>query len=96
MTKIKQPGGLISVLLDISAEIGDRDDAAMDLGIYDESEAEEALIQIVCNLKEDEDILSSAAESLHEIWNRKLKWDKDIVKNMHPEAKKIFVQTGQP
>lgn len=41
---VSQPQGLISVLLDENAEYGDRDDAAMDLGAFDEPQAEDGLI----------------------------------------------------
>ena len=35
---MKQPQGLIEVLLDVTASEADRDDAAMDLAAYDEPE----------------------------------------------------------
>ena len=41
---MKQPQGLIEVLLDVTAAEADRDDAAMDLAAYDEPEVEDALI----------------------------------------------------
>ena len=43
---MKQPQGLIEVLLDVTASEADRDDAAMDLAAYDEPEVEDALIQV--------------------------------------------------
>lgn len=85
-----QPEGLISVLLDLKSEFGDRDDAAMDLGSYDEPEAEDALIKIVLNHTEDEDLVDSAGESLKEIWQRKGQIKKDLIEKMHPAAKKFF------
>jgi hypothetical protein len=39
---VKQPQGLIEVLLDVTAAEADRDDAAMDLAAYDEPEVEDA------------------------------------------------------
>jgi hypothetical protein len=86
----KQPDGLISVLLDTNAECGDRDDAAMDLGQYDEPAAEEALLKVVLSQTEDEDIADTAGESLWQIWTRKGKVDPSIVVRMHPAARKFF------
>lgn len=41
---MKQPKGLIEVLLDVTAAEVDRDDAGMDLAAYDEPKVEDALI----------------------------------------------------
>ena len=87
---VLQPQGLISVLLNKSPENYDRNDAAMDLGAYDDAEAERALISVVTDLNEDEDIADSAGESLLEIWNRKNKSDLELISKMHPAAKKFF------
>lgn len=90
MKKTKQPEGLIQVLLDKNAEFGDRDDAAMDLGEFDDPAAEDALTQIVQEMTEDGDIAIRAGESLAEIWKRKSKWDSVLVSRMHPESRKFF------
>jgi len=91
MTKpTAQPGGLIAVLLDTSAEFGDRSDAAMDLGAFDEPAAEEALLTIVQSETEDEGIVDSAGESLWQVWTRKGKYDAEMVARMHPAARKFF------
>ena len=87
---MKQPKNLISVLLDKSARIDERDDAAMDLGSFNEIEAEEALIKVVTDPDEEEMIADSAGESLSEIWERKNKIDTEIIKRLHPAAKKFF------
>jgi hypothetical protein len=87
---VKQPEGLISVLLDESAEYGDRDDAAMDLSAYDHAAAEEALLKVVLTQTEDEGIADSAGESLWRIWERKGKYDAGTVARMHPAARKFF------
>lgn len=68
---LKQPQGLISVLLDRNAEFGDRDDAAMDLGMYDEEEAELALLAVASDSHTDPLLADSCGESLAEIWCRK-------------------------
>jgi hypothetical protein len=88
--KIKQPEGLISVLLDRSLPIGDRDDAAMDLHAYDEAEAEEALLKVVLDHTDEELVIDSAGESLWTIWQRKGKHDATLVASMHPLAQKFF------
>lgn len=85
----KQPDGLISVLFDTNAELGDRLDAAMDLGEYDEPAAEQALLRIVLDASAD-DLADEAGNSLCEIWARKEKFDPELVARMHPEARKFF------
>ncbi len=90
MTDPKQPDGLISVLFDTKAKLGDRLDAAMDLGSHDEPEAEQALLRIVLDPKADEDLADEAGNSICEIWSRQEKFDADIVARMHPEARKFF------
>jgi hypothetical protein len=85
-----QPEGLISVLLNTEAEFGDRDDAAMDLGEFDEPAAEEALLKVVLLHTEDEGIADSAGESLWQIWSRKGKRDTNLIALMHPSARKFF------
>lgn len=87
---IKQPEGLISVLLDYSAEFGDRDDAAMDLGAFDGPDVEKALLKIVCNKSEDENIIDRAAESLSEVWARSGEKGFSQIDKMHPTARKYF------
>jgi hypothetical protein len=86
----KQPEGLISVLLNAEAEFGDRDDAAMDLGEFDEPAAEEALLKVVLSQTEDEGIADRAGESLWQIWTRKGKRDISLIALMHPAARKFF------
>ena len=90
VSAVKQPDGLISVLLDTNAEFGDRDDAAMDPGEYDDPAVEEALLKVVLSQDEDEDIADRAGESLWEIWTRKGKNDPNTVALMHPAARKLF------
>ncbi len=84
----KQPAGLISVLMDADAEFGDRHDAAMDLGAYDEPAAEDALLRLAFG--EDEGLADAAGESLSDIWSRKGKHDATLVSRMHSAARKFF------
>lgn len=68
--EVSQPQGLISVLLDHSAEFGDRHDAAMDLAAFDDTNTVAALTQIKNDPREDPDIVEEAAQSLLEIHAR--------------------------
>ncbi len=90
MPDAPQPQGLISVLSDTKADFGDRHDAAMDLGAYDDVTAEKALVETVTDADEDEDIVDAAAESLQEIWLRKNKRDDELIAKMRPTARIYF------
>ena len=57
------PEGLIAVLLDESAEYGDRDDAAKYLAECDDPAAEAALVQLVLDPGQDEDMADTAGEA---------------------------------
>jgi hypothetical protein len=59
----EQPQGLIGVLLDTEAELGDRDDAAMDLAGFDEPEAIEALTRVLESDYEDPFLKETGQES---------------------------------
>ena len=89
---IKQPKGLISVLLDVNAEFSERDDAAMDLCSFNEPEVEEALLKIVLDHGEYEILVDSAGESLKEIWDRKGYVNNELARKMHPSAKSHFIK----
>lgn len=78
----QQPEGLISVLLDTTAEFGDRDDAAMDLSLYDESEAEDALIEIALDEATDPLLTERCGEALAEIWCRKDHLNIDVLNKL--------------
>ena len=89
----RQPDGLISVLLNQNAELGDRDDAAMDLGLFDEGEAEQALSVVACDPKTDEDLLDSCAESLAEIWSRRQEVPVDVLVKLPQLGRRIAIAT---
>ncbi|MBC8026764.1 MAG: hypothetical protein H7Y89_12285 [Steroidobacteraceae bacterium] len=71
MEIVRQPEGLIGVVLATSADFGDRHDAAQDLGAFDDPRAEAALALIACEENGDEDLSDAAGESLAEMWSRK-------------------------
>jgi hypothetical protein len=68
--RYKQPEGLIGVLLKTDAEFGDRDDAALGLGEFDEPEAKEALLTVAEDPATDPVLAEPCAESPGEIWAR--------------------------
>ena len=86
MSKIQQPKGLISVLLNTKAEFGDRDDAAMDLGAYDDPEAELSLLKIASYENDDPHLLDRCGESLGEIWCRKGQVNHEALKRLKGRA----------
>ena len=88
-----QPAGLIEVLLNQDAEFGDRDDAAIDLGAFDEIDAENALAQVACDETADENLADSCGESLAEIWCRKGRVTGDIIGRLTPVARRIATGT---
>jgi hypothetical protein len=68
---VEQPQGLISVLLDKSARVDERDAAAMDLSLYDDPEVERALVETATDPITDAAVAGSCGESLAEIWDRR-------------------------
>jgi hypothetical protein len=80
---------LVELLLDTSAEFGDRDDAAMDLRRFNGPEVEAALASVASSSSSDADLVDRCGESLADIWCRNgrvndLTWSK-----LRPEAKAI-------
>ena len=86
MTSDKQPKSLISILVDPLANLGDRDDAAMNLSSYDEPEVEQALSRIACNNLSDEELVDTCGESLAEIWCRKNRINEGVLKTLREKA----------
>ena len=87
---------LIRVLQDKSIDLGVRDDAAMDLRVYDEPRVLEALIQTAVDLEEHEMILDSCGESIMEIWGRKGSYSRAIFDRFAPAAKSACNVTELP
>jgi hypothetical protein len=83
---MKQPQGLIEVLLDVTASEADRDDAAMDLAAYDEPEVEEALIRVGADSSTPNAVAASCGEALAEIWIRNKQLNLDALKRLQGEA----------
>jgi hypothetical protein len=96
---ISQPEGLIGVLLDETAEYGDRGDAAMDLSEYDGADVEAALAHVACDPAADEMIADSCGESLAEIWCRKGQLDEAVLLRLTPASLPIalaMLRAGPP
>ena len=84
---VNQPEGLISVLLDCTADLAERDDAAMDLGAYsDDDRVLEALIQIAADTSQDELLHWSCGESIADIWLARRYYNKQIFDSLTAAA----------
>ena len=59
---------LKKILLDRKASLAERDDAAIDLGDFDDPEALDALMEIAVDPQEEDIILASCGESIALIW----------------------------
>ncbi len=59
---------LIEILLDPSASIAEKDDAAIELGNFDEQDVIDVLINVSNKLEYDEMVKASCGESLAFIW----------------------------
>lgn len=90
---------LIDVLLDKTAREDERDDAAMDLGQYNDIRALEALTKIASDPSEDDVIVDSCAESIGEICVGLNLFNEDTFRKMVPFAQKIafdFIMAYKP
>jgi hypothetical protein len=90
-----QPGGLIRVLLDAGAAFGDRLDAAIDLGDFDEAEVEAVLTRLACDADTDDELLDACGESLADIWCRKGDIPREVVTRLTPTSLRIALATMQ-
>lgn len=93
MARTPQPAGLVGVLLDRSAPLGDRDDAAMDLSGFDERAALDALAAVGSDPAEDEDLLDRCGESIAHIWQRLGEVDAATAARLTSTARSVLVAT---
>jgi hypothetical protein len=89
---VSQPHGLISVLCDVSAPVGDRDDAAMDLAAFDE--ALPVLISVARRADEDEMIVDQCAHSIGVIWQRTGGFDQEVFNSLPKLAQDLIRAFG--
>jgi HEAT repeat protein len=90
---------LIEILLDVNARIDERDDAAMDLGKYDDDRALNALLSIVLDPNAEPFILDVCGESIAEIWVKRNYFNFDLYKKMASVARNelySYVKTNKP
>ena len=79
---------LVEILLDPTARIDERDDAAIDLGKYDDDRALNALLSVVLDPKGEPSILDVSAESIAEIWVKRNYLDVNLYNKMIPVARR--------
>jgi hypothetical protein len=87
---VEQPNGLIEVLLDRSAALEERDDAAMDLADYGSTETVAALLQVGCDAGEPELILESVGETLGALVKRHPDLRREVESRLSPRALAAF------
>ncbi len=85
-----QPHGLIGLLLNPDAR-EDWVNAAIELGAYDEPEAERALLRLAASPNADEALADSCGESLATIWCRKRFVDPEKLARLTPGARKSAI-----
>lgn len=78
---------LIQLLFDSSASISDRDDAAIDLGNFDDDRVLNALISFATNSEVEDSIMDVCGESIARIWVKRKQFDAEAYKKLHPYAK---------
>ena len=78
---------LTRILLDKSIGIGVRDDAAMDLGAYNDDAALDALIQIAQDQTEHDIILYSCGSSIANIWGARGQYSGKVLDSLAAEAR---------
>ncbi len=89
---ISQPEGLVEVLLDRTAMIHERDDAAMDLWKYDDQFVIDALLEIGKDTSEDPTILDSCGDSLASIWIRNKNFNREQFYLLSKPAKNALIR----
>lgn len=84
---VEQPQGLVSVLKNCSAREDERDDAAMDLSVYDEAMAIDALIEVASDSATPATLAGTCGESIAEIWSRNGTYSKDVYRRLTMDAR---------
>ena len=90
---------LIKILKDPTAREDERGDAAIDLGVYNDERALEALIIIASDPSEDVVIVDNCAESIGEICLGISQFNENVFKKLVPVAQKIvfvFIMARNP
>jgi hypothetical protein len=87
---------LTKFLLDNDADLGGRDDCALELAKYDNPEAESALFQIASDAKQFEMLIETCGESLATIWRRNRRMPIDVLERLAPPARAIAAAILKP
>ncbi|NJM35023.1 MAG: hypothetical protein HC850_10305 [Rhodomicrobium sp.] len=91
--------GLIKILNDVEADWADRDDAATELGNYDDFDGLNALIKVGSRKKEDDTLKETCGESIAQIWLRQKTIDIDALQSLDSITKQqviALLQTHNP
>jgi hypothetical protein len=78
---------LIELLLDPNEDIYAKDDAALDLGEFDNDDVLNACIQAACNPNEDEGVVDLCGENIGRIWIKRNIFDLNLFKTLPPWAR---------
>lgn len=84
---------LIAILLDKTARLDERDDAAMDLAGFDNERVITALVAVGSDSSEDALLQASCGETLAEIWVRLEHFDPTVLQRLSPVARSEFSGT---
>jgi hypothetical protein len=88
-----QPESLIKVLLNRSAPMLDRDDAASFLGRFSEPEAEAALVEVASDPLSDPELADSCGEALAVVWLRREELREHVLARLTWPALHVLVPT---
>jgi hypothetical protein len=86
-------GSLIRLLLDLRADHGDRDDAALALAESDEPGAEHALALIALDPQTDPDLAETCGEALAQVWARRGALDVEVLQRLPARARALTAAT---
>lgn len=78
---------LIQILLDRTATVSERDDAALDLAEISDERALNALLAVVRNINDEPFIMDVCGESIAQIWIKMNRFDNNIINSFHPLAR---------
>ncbi|MDL0438116.1 hypothetical protein [Stutzerimonas frequens] len=79
---------LIEILLDKKSRVDERDDAAMDLGAFDDESVLAALMLVGQDHNESDIVLASCGESIGMILMRRAAMDQSLLDGLAPVAKR--------
>jgi len=88
MKNVEQVRKLATILMDPTATIAEKDDAAIELGEFDDSEAVAALITATQSKDIAEIVLASIGESIAQIWIRLDNFDPTLFNQLPREAQR--------